>query len=186
MTEKPQSPTEPAPTGPAPTEPAMDAWAQAAETFAAATSFYAEAMEAILVASTGAMLGSLQQGMDAGSTALARNGDDREGRGTRDVVRAYSAPQITGARGSWYRPPVQNPFLEMIDDAMKPWRTFVPDHSASARAAGRPDLFGSEQAAEFMAAYHTATGFTVAQISFPDDKSVCVTMPAPWALLAQR
>lgn len=170
-----------------------DPFAQAIETFAAATSMYAESMQALMMASTGMMLGTLQHGAEAGRVALGSDSKrpcdkNVNSAGDAETVRhrAFQPPQISPAGRSWYRPPVQHPFLEMIDDAMKPWRTFVPDHSASTLAGRGTDVFGAERAAEFMAAYHTGTGFTMAHISFPDEKSVCVTLPAPWAFLTQR
>ena len=173
----------------------VDPWAQAMETFAAMTDFYSQAVEAVLVTSTAMMAGSMERGAEAGGVMLGRQGCetgrcDKANQGDTTTAsaytNAYTAPKIPQAGRSWYRPPIQHPFIDMMDDLMKPWRTFVPDHSANAVGRRGPDMFGVESAAEVMAAYHTGTGFTMAQISFPDERSVCVTLPAPWAFLTAR
>lgn len=149
-------------------------WSEATETYLAAANLYAETMQAFWMAGTGAVIESMQSGLEAlpkaddtGNTATSRS------------------PKSTETATSWYRPPVENPFLSMVDDAMKPWRTMIPNHSSHPQHLSEADLFTPQGAAEVLAAYHSGSGFSMAQITFPDEKSVCVTMPAPWAILTK-
>ncbi len=153
---------------------AADPWAQTTEACLAAANLYAETMQACWMAGAGAMMESLQSGLEA----LPQAGEPT-------ATATSNASKPPKAATSWYRPPVENAFLSMVDDAMKPWRTMIPDHSRNPQHLDEADLFTPHGAAQVMAAYHSGSGFSMAQISFPDEKSVCVTLPAPWAILTK-
>lgn len=155
----------------------MEAWKQAADAYLAAADLYAETMRTCWMAGADAMIESMQSGMAALPQAAAGMRASDHGK-----VAEKPAPAVT----SWYRPPVENPYLTLVDDALKPWRTMIPDHSGHPQHLSEGDLFTPKGAAEILAAYHSGSGFTMTQISFPDEKSVCVTMPAPWAFLSAR
>jgi hypothetical protein len=162
-----------------------DPWAEATEAYLTAAATFAETLQACWMAGAEAAIGSLQSGLDAlpepatTSTAAEPVGLTAP-RSNTPADWSHQRPQ------SWYRPPVENPFLSVFDDMMKPWRTLVPDHSGHGPHLSGNDVFTPKGAAEILAAYQTGSGFTMAQISFPDEKSVSVTLPAPWAFLSPR
>jgi hypothetical protein len=153
---------------------AVAPWAETTEACIAAANLYAETMQACWMAGAGAMMESLQSSLET----LPQT-DTSAASATSNTSKA--PPAAT----SWYRPPVENAFLSMVDDAMKPWRTMMPNHSGHPQHLTERDLFTPQGAAEVLAAYHSGSGFSMAQISFPDEKSVCVTLPAPWAVLTK-
>jgi hypothetical protein len=162
-----------------------DPWAEATEAYLTAATTFAETLQACWMAGANAAIGSLQSGLDAlpktDATSAAAKPSGSTGRyANTSTNSANPRPQ------SWYRPPVENPFLSLFDDMMKPWRTLVPDHSGHPQHLSEANVFTPKGAAEILAAYQTGSGFTMAQISFPDEKSVSVTMPAPWAFLSPR
>ena len=163
------------------TESVADPWTQATEAYLTAAQLYADTVQVCWMAGTNAMMGSLQSGLgalaDCSSPALQ----------SEPKRKAYKPVRREGPQTrSWYRPPVENPFLSMMDDVMRPWRTLMPDHSGHPQNLSQADFFNPKGAAEVFAAYHSGSGFMMAQISFPDEKSVSVTMPAPWAFLSPR
>jgi hypothetical protein len=162
-----------------------DPWAEATQAYFEAAATFAETVQACWMAGASAAIGSLQSGLEAlpepGTTdAKAENA------GSNAYAKRTTADRTLQRPVSWYRPPVENPFLSMMDDAMKPWRTLIPNHSGHPQHPIEADFFTPKGAAEILAAYQTGSGFTMAQISFPDEKSVSVTLPAPWAFLSTR
>ena len=161
-----------------------DPWADATEAYLTAAATFAESLQACWMAGAKAAIGSLQSGLDVLPEPDATNAAS-EPAGLASQ-RSNTADWSQQRPQSWYRPPVENPFLSAFDDMMKPWRTLVPDHSGHGPNLSDSGVFTPKGAAEILAAYQTGSGFTMAQISFPDEKSVSVTVPAPWAFLSTR
>ena len=162
-----------------------DPWTEATEAYFAAAATFVETFQACWEAGASAAIGSLQSGLDAlpepcTTDATVENAVWNPYGNRASVDRTSQRPV------SWYRPPVENPLLSMIDDAMKPWRTLIPDHSGHPQHLMESNVFTPKGAAEILAAYQTGSGFTMAHISFPDEKSISVTVPAPWAFLSPR
>ncbi len=94
------------------------------------------------------------------------------------VSTAIPAKQIGECR-SWYRQPVENPFLTIMDDALRPWRTFMPNPMS---AGGGLDPFRlAGEIGNGFSAFHSPSGFAAARIEFPDSRQMQITVPTPWA-----
>jgi hypothetical protein len=167
----------------------MNPWAEATEAYLNAAKLYAETMQACWKASAEAVIEMTQSGREALPEPEANKVESSDAASDVSASVAQRVRSLTSTSSktttSWYRPPVENPVLSLIDDAMKPWRTMIPDYSGHPQHLTEADLFSPKGAAEIMAAYQSGSGFSMAQISFPDEKSISVTLPAPWAMLTK-
>ena len=154
-------------------------------------------------AMTECYMAMLQTCVDATTSTLATSGVERDvERHTTGQSEPITKADTHAAAKSWYRAPYENPYIAMMDDFMRPWRTYTTRDDLpglpptawmmapwltvnSMMSMGMPMAPESGQDAAHAVTnppYRGDSGFAVANIHFPDERSVTLTLPLPWAM----
>lgn len=99
-------------------------------------------------------------------------------------------PEIPKQGSSWYRPPYEHPVLAFWDQALRPWRTFLP---ASGFVNPWMALGNLQQymntgwtTAPIMPANADKSSFVLAKVVFPDRTEVTFYIPFAWQVLSTQ
>ena len=109
-------------------------------------------------------------------------GNSRPGNRSRTAQRDrsfYFMPEMPAAGCSWYRPPYEHPVLAFWDEALRPWRTFVPAATSQHRPV-HPNWMPAAAATLVPVISPPAPGkdvFTLARIMFPDNTELTISVP---------
>lgn len=98
-------------------------------------------------------------------------------------------PEIPPKGSSWYQAPYEHPVLAFWDQALRPWRTFVPASGSVAPWMAVGDL---QQCANTgwttptMPAKADKSSFEFAKVVFPDRTEVTFYIPFAWQVLSTQ
>ena len=79
---------------------------------------------------------------------------------------------------SWYREPVENPYLVVLDEATRPWRTYGPVYTPLVPLVG-PSANNALSMMPWLAWTLPPAGANAFQVN--DFETVTITLPTPWA-----